>query len=32
MVQQLKALNPYGVILGKALYEKKISIEDAKKI
>jgi len=31
-VQQLKALNPYGVILGKALYEKKISIEDAKKI
>jgi len=31
-VKQLKTLNPYGVILGKALYEKKISIEDAKKI
>jgi len=31
-VKQLKKLNLYGVILGKALYEKKISIEDAKKI
>jgi len=31
-VKQLKALNPYGVILGKALYENKISIEEAKKI
>ncbi len=31
-LQELKALNPYGVILGKALYENKISIEDAKKI
>ncbi len=31
-VQQLKALNPYGVILGKALYENKISIEEAKKV
>lgn len=31
-VKQLKELNLYGVILGKALYENKISIEDAKKI
>ncbi len=31
-VKQLKTLNPYGVILGKALYENKISIEQAKKI
>ena len=31
-VKQLKKLNPYGVILGKALYENKISIEEAKKI
>ncbi|MFQ5573439.1 MAG: 1-(5-phosphoribosyl)-5-[(5-phosphoribosylamino)methylideneamino]imidazole-4-carboxamide isomerase [Nitrosopumilaceae archaeon] len=31
-LQELKILNPYGVILGKALYENKISIEDAKKI
>ena len=31
-VKQLKTLNPYGVILGKALYENKISIEEAKKI
>ncbi len=31
-IKKLKALNPYGVILGKALYENKISIEDAKKI
>jgi len=30
-VKQLKTLNPYGVILGKALYENKISIEEAKK-
>ncbi len=31
-VKQLKKLNLYGVILGKALYENKISIEEAKKI
>jgi len=31
-IKQLKTLNPFGVILGKALYENKISIEDAKKI
>ena len=31
-IKKLKALNPYGVILGKALYENKISIEEAKKI
>ena len=31
-LKQLKTMNPYGVILGKALYENKISIEDAKKI
>jgi len=31
-IKKLKTLNPYGVILGKALYENKISIEDAKKI
>jgi len=31
-IKKLKELNLYGVILGKALYEKKISIEDAKKI
>jgi len=31
-VKQLKTLNLYGVILGKALYENKISIEEAKKI
>ena len=31
-VKQLKTLNPYGVILGKALYENKISIEEAKKV
>ncbi len=31
-VQQLKALNLYGVILGKALYENKISIKEAKKL
>ncbi len=31
-IKQLKELNPYGVILGKALYENKISIEEAKKL
>ena len=31
-VKHLKKLDLYGVILGKALYENKISIEDAKKI
>ena len=31
-IKKLKSLNPYGVILGKALYENKISIEEAKKI
>ena len=31
-IKKLKVLNPYGVILGKALYENKISIEEAKKI
>ena len=31
-LQRLKTLNPYGVIFGKALYENKISIEEAKKI
>ena len=31
-VKQLKKLNLYGVILGKALYENKISVEEAKKI
>ncbi len=31
-IKKLKALNPYGVILGKALYENKISIVEAKKL
>jgi len=31
-VLQIKNCNAYGVILGKALYENKISIEEAKKI
>lgn len=31
-VKDVKEKNPYGVILGKALYENKISIEEAKKI
>jgi phosphoribosylformimino-5-aminoimidazole carboxamide ribotide isomerase len=31
-VKDVKEKNAYGVILGKALYENKISIEDAKKI
>ncbi len=31
-IKKLKALNPYGVILGKALYENKISIGEAKKL
>ena len=31
-VADVKEKNPFGVILGKALYEKKISIEEAKKL
>ena len=31
-VKDVKEKNAFGVILGKALYENKISIEDAKKI
>ncbi|KAG2474771.1 MAG: 1-(5-phosphoribosyl)-5-[(5-phosphoribosylamino)methylideneamino] imidazole-4-carboxamide isomerase [Nitrosopumilales archaeon] len=31
-IKNVKDVNPYGVILGKALYENKISIEEAKKI
>jgi len=31
-VQDVKEKNPFGVILGKALYENKISIQEAKKI
>ena len=31
-IKDVKEKNAYGVILGKALYENKISIEDAKKI
>ncbi|MGY5150251.1 MAG: 1-(5-phosphoribosyl)-5-[(5-phosphoribosylamino)methylideneamino]imidazole-4-carboxamide isomerase [Candidatus Nitrosopumilus sp. bin_68KS] len=31
-VKDVKQKTPYGVILGKALYENKITIEDAKKI
>ena len=31
-VKNIKEFKAFGVILGKALYENKISIEDAKKI
>lgn len=31
-ISQVKKINAYGVILGKALYENKISIEEAKRI
>jgi len=31
-VIKVKEINPFGVILGKALYENKISIEEAKKL
>ena len=31
-VKNIKKCNPYGVILGKALYENLISVEEAKKI
>jgi len=31
-IKNVKDVNPYGVILGKALYENKISIDEAKKI
>jgi len=28
-VKDLKALNPHGIIIGKALYENKFTLEDA---
>jgi phosphoribosylformimino-5-aminoimidazole carboxamide ribotide isomerase len=31
-VQDVKEKNSFGVILGKALYENKITIEEAKKV
>ena len=31
-VEDIKKINPFGVILGKALYEDLVSIEEAKKI
>ena len=31
-LKNIKKCNPYGVILGKALYENLISVEEAKKI
>jgi len=31
-VKDVKEKNPFGVILGKAMYENKVSIEDAKKL
>ncbi len=31
-IKKVKTVNAYGVILGKALYENKISIDEAKKI
>jgi phosphoribosylformimino-5-aminoimidazole carboxamide ribotide isomerase len=31
-IQDVKEKNSFGVILGKALYENKISIEEAKKV
>ena len=31
-IKNIKKCNPYGVILGKALYENLISVEEAKKI
>ena len=31
-IKDVKEKNPFGVILGKALYENKISIEEAKKV
>ena len=31
-VSEVKKINPFGVILGKALYEGLVSIEEAKKI
>jgi phosphoribosylformimino-5-aminoimidazole carboxamide ribotide isomerase len=31
-VIKVKEIDPFGVILGKALYENKISIEEAKKL
>ncbi|MFM7796678.1 MAG: HisA/HisF-related TIM barrel protein [Candidatus Nitrosotenuis sp.] len=31
-VSDVKKCNAYGVILGKALYDKKITIEEAKKL
>ena len=31
-IKDVKEKNPFGVILGKALYENKVSIEEAKKL
>jgi phosphoribosylformimino-5-aminoimidazole carboxamide ribotide isomerase len=31
-VVKVKELNPFGVILGKALYENQVTIEEAKRI
>ena len=31
-VNKVKEINPFGVILGKALYENKVSIEEVKKL
>jgi phosphoribosylformimino-5-aminoimidazole carboxamide ribotide isomerase len=31
-VKNVQEKNPFGVILGKALYENKVTIEEAKKI
>ena len=31
-VNKVKEIHPFGVILGKALYENKVSIEEAKKL
>ena len=31
-IEDVKKINPFGVILGKALYEGLVSIEEAKKI
>ena len=31
-IQDVNKINPFGVILGKALYEGLVSIEEAKKI
>ena len=31
-IEEINKINPFGVILGKALYEGLVSIEEAKKI